>query len=349
MISLYFKLAFALVSRSFLQIVLLGIAFLTTVVTAAPINNNLEVAASIGDANFPTKPVRWIVPTGAGGGTDLAARLYAQIATESWHQSVVVDNKPGASGMIGLDTLANSPSDGYTLGFVSVSQFIDSILLQKFSFDPSKDFTPITLLATSPMVLLTNPNSGFSSLKELVEFAKVHPGELSYSSGGSGGLTHLCMEVFLNKAKISAVHVPYKGSGPAIIDLLAGRVQLTFSTLPAAMQYIKSGRLKALGTASSVRSPLAPDIYTIKEQGVNGVIFGNWYGLIGPKNMPPLVIQKISNSLNVSSKNSQNKSKIYSDGIEHMGNSSNEFINFLKTERNQWTEISQNIDFKKQE
>ena len=301
------------------------------------------------NAIYPNKPVRWIVPTGAGGGTDMAARLFAQIATETWHQSVVVDNKPGASGMIGLDSLAISPSDGYTLGFISVSQFIDSILLQKFAFDPNKDFTPITLIATSPMVLLTNPNSGFSSVKELIEFAKSHPNELSYSSGGSGGLTHLCMEVFLNKSKITAVHVPYKGSGPAIIDLLAGRVQLTFSTLPASMQYIKTGRLKALAISSNARSPLAQDIKTFKEQEINGVVFGSWYGLIGPKNMQPAIVQKISSSLNSSAKLSENKNKISDDGIESIGNSSAEFINFLQLERSQWTAISKNIDFKKQD
>jgi len=300
-------------------------------------------------ATFPNKPVRWIVPTGAGGGTDLAARLFAQIATESWHQSVVVDNKPGASGMIGLDSLANSPADGYTLGFISVSQFIDSILLQKYSFDSSKDFTPISLVATSPMVLLTHPDSGFSSVKELIEYAKAHPSELSYSSGGSGGLTHLCMEVFLRKAKISAVHIPYKGTGPAIIDLLAGRVQMTFSTLPAAMQYIKTGRLKAIGIASNVRSPLALDIKTFKEQEVNGVVFGNWYGLIGPKNMPPSVVQKISSSLNTSAKVIENKKKIATDGIESVGNSSAQFVNFLEFERNQWISISKDVDFKKQD
>ena len=317
--------------------------------SAPTLSSNEMATVNVLASNFPSKPVRWIVPTGAGGGTDLAARLFAQIATESWHQSVVVDNKPGASGMIGLDSLANSPADGYTLGFISVSQFIDSILLQKYAFDSNKDFTPITLVATSPMVLLTNPESGFSSVKELVEYAKAHPNELSYSSGGSGGLTHLCMEVFLRKAKISAVHVPYKGTGPAIIDLLAGRVQLTFSTLPAAMQYLKTGRLKALGVASSARSPLAQDINTFKEQEVNGVVFGNWYGLIGPKNMPTSVVQKISSSLNTSAKVSENKKKISTDGIESVGNSSSQFVSFLDIERNQWIGISKDIDFKKQD
>jgi tripartite-type tricarboxylate transporter receptor subunit TctC len=199
------------------------------------------------------------------------------------------------------------------------------------------------------MVLLTHPNSGFNSLKDLQDFAKSHPSELSYSSGGSGGLTHLCMEVFLTNAKISAVHIPYKGSGPAIIDLLAGRVQLTFSTLPAAMQYIKTGRLKALAVASNSRSSMAPEIKTFKEQGLGNVAFGNWYGLIGPKNMPADIVQKISQSLSTSAKVGVNKNKLYDDGVEPIVNSGEQFAQFLTQERNQWSLVSKNIDFKRQD
>ena len=207
-------------------------------------------------AGYPNKTVRWVVPTSTGAGTDFAGRTFAQIASEAWKQSLVVENRAGASGMLGLDFVAGAAPDGYTLLFFSVSQFIDATLLNKYSFEAGKDFTPISMLATTPLLLVAHSDVQVSTVPQLLAKAKANPKALSYSSGGSGGLTHLAMEVFLNKAGIEVLHVPYKGSGPAVIDLLSNVVQLSFSTPPAVVQHVKAGRLKALAVTTTTRSPL---------------------------------------------------------------------------------------------
>ena len=309
----------------------------------APVNS----AVFIND--FPNKPIRWIVPTAPGAGTDFTARKFAQIASETWQQSVVVDNRSGASGMIGLDLIAQAPADGYTLGFISVSQFIDALLLKKFSFDPNKDFTPISILASTPLVLVVNSTSAFNSLPALLAFAKSHPGEISYSSGGSGGVTHLAMEVFLNKSGIQATHIPYKGSGPALVDLLASRVQMTFSTPPAVLQHIRTNRLKPLAMATVARSALMPDVPTFGEQGVQGVFVGTWYGLIGPANMPSELTEKIAKTIAQATKGNTVRENMQSQGIEAQNSTPTEFIRFLNTEKSQWNEVVKTIGFKREQ
>ena len=300
-------------------------------------------------SDFPNKPIKWIVPTAPGAGTDFTARKFAQIASEAWQQSVIVDNRSGASGMIGLDLIAQAPADGYTLGFISVSQFIDALLLQKFSFDPSKDFTPISILASTPLVLVVNGTSGLNSLQALLAFAKSHPGEISYSSGGSGGLTHLAMEVFLNKSGIQATHIPYKGSGPALIDLLASRVQMTFSTPPAVLQHIRTNRLKPLAMATLNRSALMPDVATFGEQGVQGVAIGTWYGLIGPAHMQSELAEKIARTIAQAVKGNAVKENMQSQGIETQASTPGEFTRLLNSEKNQWSEVVKTIGFKREQ
>ncbi|MEI6767566.1 MAG: tripartite tricarboxylate transporter substrate binding protein [Betaproteobacteria bacterium] len=304
-------------------------------------------SASVND--FPNKPVRWIVPTAPGAGTDFTARKFSQIASDVWQQSVIVDNRSGASGMIGLDLIAQAPADGYTLGFISVSQFIDGLLQQKFSFESTKDFTPISILASTPLVLVVNATSGLNSLPSLLAFAKARPGEISYSSGGSGGLTHLAMEVFLNKSGIQATHIPYKGSGPALVDLLASRVQMTFSTPPAVLQHIKTNRLKPLAMATASRSALMPDVPTFGEQGVQGVIVGTWYGLIGPANMPPELAEKIARNIAQAVKGNAVKENMQSQGIETQASTPGEFTRLLNSEKNQWSEVVKTIGFKREQ
>jgi tripartite-type tricarboxylate transporter receptor subunit TctC len=307
-------------------------------------------AGNSGSVNdFPNKPVRWIVPTAPGAGTDFTARKFAQIASDVWQQSVIVDNRSGASGMIGLDLIAQAPADGYTLGFISVSQFIDGLLQQKFSFESTKDFTPISILASTPLVLVVNATSGLNSLPSLLAFAKARPGEISYSSGGSGGLTHLAMEVFLNKSGIQATHIPYKGSGPALVDLLASRVQMTFSTPPAVLQHIKTNRLKPLAMATASRSALMPDVPTFGEQGVQGVIVGTWYGLIGPASMPPELAEKIARNIAQAVKGNAVKENMQSQGIETQASTPGEFTRLLNSEKNQWSEVVKTIGFKREQ
>jgi len=298
-------------------------------------------------ADYPTKPVRWIVPTSTGAGTDFAARSFALIAGEAWKQSVLVDNRSGAAGMIGLDAVANAAPDGYTLGFYSVSQFIDALLLQKYTFDAKKDFTPISLLASTPLLLVANANTNITSLQQLVAQAKANPKALSYSSGGAGGVTHLAMEVLLHKLGIEVLHVPYKGSGPAIVDLLGGQVQLAFSTPAAVMQHVKAGRLRALGIATPGRTPLAPEVPTFAELGVQGMNLSTWYGLFGPANMAPELVDKISRTITTAARTPAIRNKMVGDGLDQVLSTPPEFTRALKVEGDQWIEAARAIGFKK--
>ena len=298
--------------------------------------------------DYPNKPVRWIVPTSPGAGTDFAARAFALLAGQAWKQSVIVDNRSGASGMIGLDAIAAAAPDGYTLGFLSVSQFLDATLLQKFVFDAKKDLTPISLLASTPLILVANASANISSLQQLIALAKSHPGELNYSSGGSGGITHFAMEIFLKKAGIRVLHVPYKGSGPAIVDLLAGQVQLSFSTPPAVMQHIKSGRLRALAVAADTWSALAPDVPTFAEAGLPGVSVSTWYGLFGPANMPPELVERIARTATSGARRTEVRDKMAGDGIDPILSTPAEFTRFVQAERDQWNGVAKSINFKRE-
>ena len=301
-----------------------------------------------GVADYPNRPVRWIVPTSAGAGTDAAARSFARVAAEAWKQSVVVDNRSGASGMIGLDMVAGAAPDGYTLGFYSVSQFLDATLLNKYAFEAQKDFTPISMLASTPLLLMANGAARLDTLPQLIAAAKAQPKVLNYASGGSGGITHFAMEVFLKRAGIELTHIPYKGSGPAIVDLLAGQVQLAFSTPAAVLAHVKSGRLRALAVASPTRSPLAPEVPTFAEQGLPGVTFSTWYGLFGPANMSPALVDKIARSVTAASQPPVVRDKMVGEGFEPVLSSPAEFAAFLKTDREQWLGVAKSINFKRE-
>ena len=300
-----------------------------------------------GAAGYPNKPVRWVVPTSTGAGTDFAARTFAQIASESWKQALVVENRSGASGMLGLDYVAGSAADGYTLLFFSVSQFIDATLLQKYSFEATKDFTPIAMLATTPLLLVAHTDAHVTSVQQLLAKAKAQPKAFNYSSGGSGGLTHLAMEVFLNKAGIEVLHVPYKGSGPAIVDLLANVVQLSFSTPPAVMQHIKSGRLKALAVTGATRASMLPDVPTFAELGYPTVNITSWYGVVGPANLPADIADKISRTFAQAAKTGPLREKLVTGGIDTILSTPAEMARTLRSEREQLQSIVKSIGFKK--
>jgi tripartite-type tricarboxylate transporter receptor subunit TctC len=299
-------------------------------------------------SDYPNRRVRLIVPTSTGAGTDFTARFFAQIAGETWKQAVVVDNRSGASGMIGLDILANAAPDGYTLGFMSVSQFVDATLSNKYVFDARKDFTPISNLASTPLILVANPSANIKSLKELIAVAKNHPREMNYSSGGTGGITHLAMEFFLKRAGVQIVHVPYKGSGPAVSDLLAGHVELTFSTPATVMPYVRAGSLRAIALATDRPSQLAPGVLTFAEQGLPGVSLGTWYGLFGPANMPPEIVEKIARSLTAAAGARVERDKMERDGLDPILSTPAEFTTLLKQEHDRWTGVARDIGFKRE-
>jgi tripartite-type tricarboxylate transporter receptor subunit TctC len=313
-----------------------------------PLGLGLGATASRAQSAFPSRPVRWIIPTSPGAGTDVSARIFAQIASEAWKQPTVPDNRAGASGMLGLDALANAAPDGYTLGFMSISQFIDATLLQKYSFEAAKDFTPISMLASTPLVLLAHPDANIATLADLLARAKDKPGVLNYASGGNGGLTHLAMEMLLKKAGIDVTHIPYKGSGPAVIDLLAGRVQLAYSTPPAVVRHIQAGKLRALAVTSPTRFSGLPDVPTVTELGYPTASITTWYGLFGPARMAPELVEQISGTLIRASRATGVKDRIESSGVDAVLAPPAEFAAMLRREREQIAAVAKLIGFKKE-
>ena len=310
----------------------------------AALSPNLTFAQTA--ANFPSRPVRWVVPTSTGAGTDFAARTFAQIASESWKQSLVVENRPGASGMLGLDFVAGAAPDGHTLLFFSVSQFIDATLLQKYTFEANKDFTPISMLATTPLILMAHADAQVSTVQQLIAKAKAQPKALNYSSGGSGGLTHLAMEVFLNRAGIEVLHVPYKGSGPAIIDLLSNVVQLSFSTPPAVMQHVKSGRLKALAVTTPTRDSLLPDVPTFAEAGLPSLGAQTWAALFGPAKLPPEIANRMSAAVRAAIADPASRARIERQGFDLAGSTPAELNTFVAGQLKDWKQAFEDVGLK---
>lgn len=254
----------------------------------------LAVSGQTAAQTFPTKPVRIIVPTNSGAGPDLIARILGPKLTERWNQQVFVENKPGASTMLGTAEVARSPGDGYNLVVVTDAYASNPSLRRPFPFDPLKDIAPVAQIAIGGMVLVAHPSQRVNSVAELVALAKSNPGKLNYGSAGPGTTHHMMMELFMNVAGIQLVHIPYsKGPGPMLIDLLEGRLSAAFIASNAALVHVPSGRLRALGSAGGKRLSYARDIPTIAESGYQAFDIELWYGLLAPGTTPPELVQKI--------------------------------------------------------
>ncbi|NBR30216.1 MAG: tripartite tricarboxylate transporter substrate binding protein, partial [Betaproteobacteria bacterium] len=247
---------------------------------------------------YPGKPVRVVVPFAAGGGTDIMARLVAQKLTEGLGQTFVVDNRAGANGIIGSELVAKAPSDGYTIMLgTSATHAINPAVYAKLSYDPLKDFTPVSNLAYSAFVLSVHPSVPARSVKELIALAKSRPEQITYASAGLGNSTHLAGELFCMLAGVRMVHVPYKGSGPAMVDTVAGQTAATFDSMQASVPHIKLNRLRALAITSAARSPVLALLPTISEAGVPGAEAGTWYGMLAPAAVPRAVITKLNSEV----------------------------------------------------
>jgi tripartite-type tricarboxylate transporter receptor subunit TctC len=243
--------------------------------------------------NYPSKAVRMIVPFPPGGGTDYTARLVGQKLSEIWKQPVVIENRPGASTIIGSDIVAKSAPDGYTLLMGSTNHTINPSLIAKLPYDTIKDFTPITVALTSSYVLVVHPSLPTKNVKELIALARAHKGEINYSSSGTSGPQHLAGELFKSMAKIDIVHVPYKGGGPAVTALVGGHVQMQFATPPSVVPHIAQGRLRPLAVSSAKRSETFPELPTIAEAALPGYEAFTWWGLLGPARLPREIVTKI--------------------------------------------------------
>ncbi|WP_076998240.1 tripartite tricarboxylate transporter substrate binding protein [Variovorax sp. KK3] len=296
-------------------------------------------AAAQGAGDFPNKPIRIVVPFPAGGATDAAARLVATQMSEAWGQPVVVDNRAGAGGNVGSDIVAKSAPDGYTLVMgVTGSHAINTSLYSKMPYDPVTDFVPIAQVAVVPNVLVVHPSVPAKNLAELVALAKREPGKLNYASLGNGTAAHLGMEMLKTAAGIDVTHVPYKGSAPAVTDLLAGQVQMMVDGLPSALPHIQAGKLRAIALTSLKRAPALPELPTIAET-YKGFYADAWSGLFAPKGTPKPVVDKLSAEVQRILKQPAVREKLAALGAEPVGSTSAEFGAHVKREIDKWAAV----------
>ncbi len=299
----------------------------------------LTVPAASLAQNFPVKPIRIVVPATPGGAIDLAARLIGAKLTDAWGQSVVIDNRGGAAGIVGSDVVAKAPADGYTLALVPSSHAINASLYNKLPFDTVKDFAPVVLTHVVPLVFVVNLAVPASSVKEFIAYAKSNPGKLVFASSGNGGAPHLSGELFKSMTGISMGHIPYKGSTAAHPDLLSGQTQVMFDTVVAIAPLVKAGRLRALGVTTARRSPALPDVPTIAEAGVRGYETSTWGGLLAPANTPREVIAKLNAESVRILKLPDVRERMISAGSEPMGNTPREFAAFIDAEIIKWAKV----------
>lgn len=299
-----------------------------------------ELRTGSGQA-YPVKPVRLIVGQAPGGATDVVARLVAPKFGEQLGQSVVVENRTGAAGSIGAAFVAKSPPDGYNLLVVSSSYAINPSLYKDLPFDPVKDLAPVSLIAEAPFLLAVHPSMPVRSVKDLVAFAKAKPGTLNFGSGGNGSSGHLAGELFKFLAGIEMVHVPYKGAGPALVDVIAGQIHCTFGSVLSSLGHVKSGRLRALGVTSAKRSSGAPELPTIAEAGVKGYQTTTWYGLLAPAGTPAAIVSRLSGDMKKAVESPEVRNKIVSDGAEPEGSTPKDFQEHLAGEMARAREIVQ--------
>jgi len=284
-------------------------------------------------AAYPDKPVRLIVTFPPGGGTDMVAREVGQKLTESWGQQVVVDNRGGAGGIIGTEIAARAAPDGYTLLLgASSGLVINPLLRANLPYDPVRDFLPVSLLAVNPTLLVVNSSVPVSSVKELIAFAKARPGRLNYASVGQGSPIHLAMELFKSMTGVDFVHVPYKGSSPAVIDLLAGQVQLMFNSMPPVLPHVKTGKLKGLAVGSAQRSRAVPDIPTVAEAGVPGFEATTWFGLFAPAGTPKNIVNKLNTGIRKVLGDPEMAHRLIIQGAEPRSSTPEELAEFMRVE-----------------
>ncbi|MBL8525025.1 MAG: tripartite tricarboxylate transporter substrate binding protein [Betaproteobacteria bacterium] len=290
---------------------------------------------------YPTKPIRLLVPFAPGGSSDIVSRSFATEMSKILGQSVVVESKPGGAGNIAMQETKNSPPDGYTiiLGHVGTLA-VNPAMFAKLPYDPVKDFAPITMLAKVPSLLVVNSEKmKAKNLKELVEYAKKNPGALNYGSAGNGSSGHLAMAYIALTAGFTATHVPYKGTGPMMTDLLAGRTDGTFTGAPPLMAHVKAGTLRPIAIGTAKRSPAMPDVPTVAEQGYPGFETSQWYGLIAPAGMPDAIIQKLQQAAVAAGKTKEVSERLSAEAAEPQTSTPKEFADFIAVEAKRWGEV----------
>ena len=299
----------------------------------------LACSAHVTAQTYPSKPVRLISPYASGGGSDTLARILGQKLYEAWGQPVVVENRPGAAGTLGAETVARATADGYTLLVTpSAVLTINPHLYAKLRYDTFKDFIPVTMASNSPYLLVVHPKIPASSVKELIAYAKMNPGKMNYSSSGNGSSTHLAGVLFNNMAGVEIVHIPYKGAAPAIVDLLAGNIQMRFSSVVPVLPHVRSGRLRGIAISSPKRYGPLPDMPTIAESGLPGYAVESFYAVVAPAHTPRAIVSKINAEVVRNLRSPEVAAHMAADGAEVIGSSPEELAKALRDDYARWAQ-----------
>jgi tripartite-type tricarboxylate transporter receptor subunit TctC len=294
---------------------------------------------------YPTRPVRIIVSFAAAGPNDIVARLFGQWLSERIGQQVIVENRAGAGGTIGTEAVVNSPADGYTLLLVSPANAIHATLYERLNYDFIRDIQPIVHLASAPLVMVVHPSVPAKSVPEFIAYAKTNPGKINMASAGTGSTGHVTGELFKMMAKIDMVHVPYRGAGPAMTDLLGGQVQVLFDNVPSAIQYIRAGSLRALAVTTALRSEALPDVPVVADF-VPGYEVNVWYGIGAPKNTPPQIVDRLNSEVNAILADAKMKTRLADMGVTGTGGSSETFRKIIAEETAKWGKVVRTANIK---
>jgi tripartite-type tricarboxylate transporter receptor subunit TctC len=308
----------------------------------------LGFADAAAQAPYPAKPVRMIVPSSPGGGTDIIARIVAPKLGERLGQQIVVENRAGAGTMIGTEAVVRAAPDGYTLLLGLSTLATNPAIYKKVAYNALTDLAPITLVFSAPNILVVHPSLPVKNVKELIWFSEARPGDINYASAGTGTNPHLSMELFLSMAKLRMVHIPYKGSGPAIVDLLAGQVPIIMATMLTGLPHVRTGRLRALGVSSARRSAVARDVPTISESGVPGYEAVQWYGIVAPAQTPKDIVTRLHRETVAVLQLPDVKERFAADGGDPGGNTPEEFARYLRVETEKWAKVAKAAGIKQE-
>jgi tripartite-type tricarboxylate transporter receptor subunit TctC len=306
----------------------------------------LIAQAPIPREQYPTHTIRLVVPSSAGGGSDIVARIVAPKLAERIGQQVVVDNRPGAGTMIGGEIVARSAPDGYTLLMAISTLATNPVVYKKMPYDALRDFAPVTEIAALPDILVVHPSVPVRTAQKLIAFARAHPGQLSYGSPGTGTNPHLAMELFCSMAKVSMVHIPYKGSAPAIIDIVAGHISVMAATALTGIPHVRSGRLRALAVTSATRTAAAPEVPTLAEAALPGYEAVQWYGVLAPAQTPPDIVAKLHAEIARILQLPEVKDRLLGDGADPVANTPDEFARFIRDETAKWAQVARDAGIK---
>ena len=306
--------------------------------------SGLVAALPVHAQNYPVRPVRMIVPFSPGGATDVPARILAQRLSEAFGHQIVIDNRPGAGGVLGAEAVAKAPPDGYTLLLTATTHVISASLYKKLPYDAIRDFAPIVLIGSGPNVLTVHPSLPAKNVRELIALAKARPGKIDYASSGNGSAQHLFGALFMSMADVRMMHIPYKGSAPATTDLIAGQVSVGFPGIALVLPHTKAGRLRALAVTSAERSKAMPDVPSIAEAGVPGYAATLWSGLLAPRGTPPEIVQKLYDEIAKILKQPEVESAYLATGTDVTISNPEQFGRFVRAEYDKWAKVIKTVD-----